>query len=295
MNRIPYFMDKLLIFHRGLGCNHENATYEERSERLLFFYSANSTNQARSDHSEAKTLFSSTNCDSNKIYGTNGRSADNLDVVRSCTTNGTENIAHSEIADTVLSDSTEGEEMLSILHMLESLLEFSNKFCRKIVEFVLTEEVIWVFFECEENVFFCASVALNKNDKEGNEKNDCQTSKEKVNQCLHDLYRAFVSQYGTIDSILSSSSSISTSFSDLFSRGGDKSSMSKDRTESRNDDCISVNIDYNTSNNENEKDYDNKYDIGNDKNRRNSFEKNCKTNIDINGNNIDSNKEEFSK
>ena len=154
-SRIPALIGNLLFFHRELGNNDEDATLEERSERLLFFYTSIPATQATTSsiHEEGKISASHNASD---------------------------------------------EKELAVLHMLESLVEFSAKFCFEKVDNVLTGKEFWTFYECEKNIFICASVSLFN----GDGKTENKISRKKIRLYMKEIYDDFVFENGRMDSIL---------------------------------------------------------------------------------------------
>ena len=148
-------MGNLLFFHRELGSNDEDASFEERSERLLFFYTSTPYTQTITGNLYEEGKISS-------------------------------------------SHNASGEKELAVLHMLESLIEFSAKFCYEKVDNVLTEKEFWTFYECEKNIFICASVSLFDDDG----KRENKISRKKIRLYLKELYEDFVFENGRMDSIL---------------------------------------------------------------------------------------------
>ena len=253
----------MLIFHRLLGSDDENATSEERAERLLF-YSSNSS----SPTSESKDILMSTR-EGSKKGGTSGdtvirtaimRSVDDTRINNSKSEYSTEDDEEKEMNDAEynrMKETTEkyikrvmkeaglnnllnvkkeipidsyGEKELSLLHMLESLLHFSKKFCRNKVEIILTEKFFWCFYECEENVIMCAAVKMVE--KNGIKKSEM--NRHEIMTMLKKFYQIFVFQHGTFNSIL------------YATKKKRKVSFSENNCNVVNEN-ISVKIDYSTS------------------------------------------------
>lgn len=210
MSRISSSIDKLLIFHRELGSDDETASFEERSERLLLYYSSSDDSHDARDHKVANPTGLSRIVNITEPISDNQKSCHKKEVIGSKIgkTYGDESslVEENVATDEILAGNSAGEKKLAVLNMLESLLEFSQKFCRKTVDYVLTEKYFWTFLECEENIFICAAVPrMDKKDKRLN-----QVSRRKINSSLREMYRHFVALNGSIDSILSSTSSFST-------------------------------------------------------------------------------------
>ena len=161
MSKIPAVIGKLLLFHRELGSDDEDATLEERSERLLFFY--------KSSHSISAL-------DAN----TQRRESATVDFL--------------------------GEEELAVLHMLESLIEFSAKFCCEKIDSVLSRKEFWTIHECEKNIFICASVSL----FDINGHKERKISRRKISLYMKEIYKDFVIENGRMSSILCGDRAVSS-------------------------------------------------------------------------------------
>ena len=169
MSKIPAVIGKLLLFHRELGSDDEDATFEERSERLLFFY--------KSSHS---------------ISALDANSTSALD-------------ANTQRQESATVDFL-GEEELAVLHMLESLIEFSAKFCCEKVDSVLTRKEFWTIHECEKNIFICASVSL----FDINDHKERKISRRKISLYMKEIYKDFVIENGRMSFILCGDRAVSS-------------------------------------------------------------------------------------
>ena len=201
---MPSLIEKMLIFHRNLGCNDDDATTDERLERILYCYSSPDSNNGDDGSSSS----GASNDKKKKIINEgifahhwgDRRSRYTGNIFSSAATkNSTQD--HSPIGSGVCSDiaievSSENEKQLRLLHMVESLIEFSSKFCREKIEFVLCQKYFWCLNECEANVWIAVAVPLSQK-KNNFSRNDIQT-------LIRDMYNVFVTTHGTFDSILSS-------------------------------------------------------------------------------------------
>ena len=176
MSKIPAVIGKLLFFHRELGSDDEDATFEERSERLLFFY--------KSSHST-----SALGANSNYAVDANSQRKESATV------------------DFL------GEEELAVLHMLESLIEFSAKFCSEKVDSFLTRREFWTIYECEKNIFICASVSL----FDSNDHKERKISRRKIGLYVKEIYKNFVIENGRMSSILGGDRAVSSFVSKAYS------------------------------------------------------------------------------
>ena len=232
VTRIPSSIDKLLIFHRLLGSDDENATFEERAERLLFYSSKSSSSTSESmdipKNSRERGEGGRTSADA-VVRSPTMCSKDNGRIECSKSESSTEDDEEKEVYDAeynhrkettekyikrvlkeaglsnvinvrneVKKECSYGEKELSLLHMLESLLHFSKKFCRHKVEIILTEKLLWCFYECEENVTMCAAVKM----VEKNGRKKSEINRDEIILMLKKFYCVFVAQHGTFESIL---------------------------------------------------------------------------------------------
>ena len=198
MSQMPSLVAKMLIFHRNLGCNDDDATIEERSERILYYYSSsdcqhcvdNCDNKKCEEHDQGECNRSHTDREGGNKGGLSGstytkNSADNHSSAGF--------LPLTEIAKV---DEAENRIQLQLLHMLESLIEFSAKFCRDKVDSILCQKNVWSLSEFETNLWIAVAVPLSE-DKNKYSRNDIQI-------LMRDMYSVFVTTHGTFDSILSS-------------------------------------------------------------------------------------------
>ena len=195
---MPSLIAKMLIFHRNLGCNDDDATIDERSERILYHYSSpdcqhsvdNCYNERSGEHAHGEC---------NKSY-IDKKGGSNVNLSGSThTKNSTDthpSIGSPLLTDIAKEDGAENEKQLQLLHMLESLIEFSSKFCRDKVDFILCQKYFWSLSEFEMNIWIAVAVPLSE------EKN--KYSRNDIQMLMRDMYSVFVTTHGTFDSILSS-------------------------------------------------------------------------------------------
>ena len=207
MSQMPSRVAKMLIFHRNLGCNDDDATIDERSERILYYYSSsdcqhcvdNCDNKNSEEHSQGECNRAYTNREGDRAYtnregGSKGGLSGSTHTKNSADNHSSAGfLPLTEIAKV---DQADNRIQLQLLHMLESLIEFSAKFCRDKVDFILCQKNVWSLSEFETNVWIAVAVPLSE------EKN--KYSRNDIQILMRDMYSVFVTTHGTFDSILSS-------------------------------------------------------------------------------------------
>ena len=164
-------------------------------------------------------------------------------------------IENTEIDNTEIGN-TEMKRQLQQLHMIQSLIIFSSRFCREKINYILCEKCFWCLNKCEANVWIAVSVPLSVEKNQKIVRNDIEI-------LIKEMYGVFVTVHGTFEyvltskygsSILSSSppSSSSSSSSSYQCNESNSEYICDDKsTNSKNDDIINDKIEnHNKSNND---------------------------------------------
>ena len=151
---MPSLIAKMLIFHRNLGCNDDDATIDERSERILYYYSSSDC-QHCVDNCDNKKSEEHARGECNRSYVDTKGSTKCILSGTICTKSSTDNHSSARslpLTEIAIEGEAENKIQLQLLHMLESLIEFTGKSCRDTVDFILCQKNVWSLREFETNM-----------------------------------------------------------------------------------------------------------------------------------------------